>query len=86
MSVARLLRELKLPRSTVKSHQASGKKLSALEAERMVKVARSKVRATFGRAAELFDDDDNVRSWLKQPLCTLGAKLRCPWAFIRVTS
>lgn len=68
-SVDSLLRELKLPRGALKSRQASGTKLSTLEAERMVRVAR-----LFKRALDVFEDEEDVRSWLKQPLRALGGK------------
>lgn len=69
MSVDSLLRELKLPRSTVKFRQASGKRLSAQVAERIVRVAR-----LFKRAMEVFEDEEDARTWIKQPLRTLGGK------------
>ena len=77
MSVDSLLRELKLPRSTLKSRQVSGKKLSTLEAERMVRVAR-----LFKRAVEVFEDEEDARNWLKRPLRALGGK--SPLSFLDI--
>jgi putative toxin-antitoxin system antitoxin component (TIGR02293 family) len=69
LSVDTLLLTLGLPRSTVKSRQASGKNLSAQEAERMVRAAR-----IFKRAAEVFEGEEDARNWLKQPSRALGGK------------
>jgi len=69
LSVDTLLLTLDLPRSTVKSRQASGKNLSAQEAERMVRAAR-----IFKRAAEVFEGEQDARNWLKQPSRALGGK------------
>ena len=69
LSVDMLLVTLDLPRSTIKSRQASGKNLSAQEAERMVRAAR-----IFKRAAEVFEGEEDARNWLKQPSRALGGK------------
>ncbi len=69
LSVDALLATLKLPRSTVKARQASGKNLSEQEAERMVRAAR-----IFKRATEVLEDEEDARSWLKQPLRALGGE------------
>lgn len=69
LSVDALLSTLKLPRSTVKGRQASGKNLSEQEAERMVRAAR-----IFKRATEVLEDEEDARNWLKQPLRALGGE------------
>lgn len=69
LSVDALLSTLKLPRSTVKARQASGKNLSDQEAERMVRAAR-----IFKRATEVLEDEEDARNWLKQPLRALGGE------------
>lgn len=61
LSTDRLLWELKLPRSAGKSCHASGKKISALEADGRVRVAR-----IFKRTTEVFEDEEDARNWLKQ--------------------
>lgn len=68
-SIDRLLSELKLTRSTVKSRQEGGKKLPTLEAERKVRVAW-----LFKRAVDVFEDEEDARDWLKQSLRALGCK------------
>lgn len=69
LSVDALLSTLKLPRSTVKARQASGKNLSAPEADRMIRAAR-----IFKRAVEVFEAEEDARNWLKQPSRALGGK------------
>lgn len=77
LSVDRLLCELKLPSSAVKLRRAHGKKLSALAAERVVRVAR-----VFKRAVEVFEGEEDARNWLKQPLRALGEKT--PLSFLDI--
>ena len=69
LSVDALLSTLKLPRSTVKARQAHGRPLSGQEAERMVRAAR-----IFKRATEVLEDEEDARTWLKQPLRALGGE------------
>lgn len=75
LSADKLLSELGLSRSFVKARQARGQKLSAVEAERVIRAAR-----IFKRAAEVLEDEEGARNWLRQPLRTLGGEL--PLSFL----
>lgn len=78
----RLLCELKLSRSAMKSRHASAKKLSALEAERMVRVAW-----TFKRATEVFEDEEDAGNRLRRSVRALREKRLYPfWTSIRVAT
>lgn len=75
MSVAAFISELSLPKGMRKSVHGHGGNLSAVAAERVIRVARIQRRAT-----EVLENESDARAWLKLANRALGG--RTPLSFL----